>query len=285
VELGELFDRGFRIWKENVKVGVLFLSGSIFSWIPIILFAVYLLSIIGIEAVWMAIESHNGEEVLSALKIYAIPIVSVLIVAFMVSGIIYLFFELAAFRACSLAIDGRMGLGEAMSFAKRRLLTMISAEVLKTLIIVAPFALTILGFLSPVLAFIVWPAAAIASIVLAILLVYVPYAVAEGYGAVESVKASYSVARRGFMETIVIIVVVFLINMACNMVGELSFYMYGPGFYYSHSLQLLLLPVGLTALISIVLSCFIARPLGAMFYLLYFRSNVNNVENETSELL
>ncbi len=276
MELGELFDRGFRVWKENVRVGVLFLAGSILSWIPIILFAVYLLSIIGIGAVWMAIESHSEEEVLSVLKMYAIPIVSVLIVAFIISGIIYLFFELAAFRACSLAIDGRMDFGEAISFAKSKLLTMISAEILKTLIIVAPFALIPLGFISPVLALIFWPAAVILSIALAILLVYVPYAVAEGFGAVESIKASYSVARRGFIDTIVIIVVVFLINMACNMVSEFSFYMYGPFYSYSHTLQpVQLLPVGLTALISIILSSFVARPLGAMFYLLYFKDNVN----------
>lgn len=286
MELGELFDRGFRIWKDNVKVGFLFLAGSLLSWIPILIFVAFLLYLIGTEAIWVALHYHSEAEVMSILKAYALPIVSVFILSMIASFVVYEFFRLAAIRACSLSIDGRMEFGAAIEFAKRRLLTMIGAEILRYIALLAPLTLLIASFLypSPLLVLFLGLIGLILSVFLGILLVYVPYAVAEGYGAVESIKASYSVARRKLLETVVIIIVVILIHAACRMISEFSIYTATFSFYaYSHAPSCTplytpaLASLGATLIISIILVSFVAQPLAAIFYLLFFRENVSDL--------
>ncbi len=284
MELGDVFDRGFRVWRENIKVGLLFLAASIIPLIFAAIPVIALISAIGLSAL-------TG---FSSLVTYLPEFMAGLLVALALYILIYAFFKLAALKACSLAIDGRMDFGEAINFAKRKFLTFIAAEILEGIIIAAPLVIPVVLIAASYATKNVGVAAAalatmivfsIFSIVLAILLIYTPYAVAEGFGAVESLKVSYRVARRNFLETIVIAVVAFLINFACNLAGEIAAYMtlYPAYLVQSPSTQMVsvysIIPLlGVITAFTLLVSSFVAMPLTAIFYLTFLKDRLAELQ-------
>ncbi len=296
MELGEIFDTGFRIWKENIRVGLLFIASNLLSIAVIIISLLAAMYVIGFDVIELMLSGGSERELFNYVVNTLPAVIAIVFVGFLLSFVVYEFFNLAAIKACSLAIDGRMDLGNAIKYARRKLLTMIFAEILRLIIVFSPFLLVLAAFIHPSLGGFIFSAVAffVLFILFLILLVYTPYAVAEGYGATESIVASFHVARNRLGETLVILIVAILIHAACNMVGQMFSYIsslnlnaYPYTYPYSNSPPPDLMPVlavaGVSYLISILFSSFIARPLESLFFLLSFRDATGKTSGDSEE--
>ncbi len=229
MELGEIIEKSFKLWFHNLKVGFLFFAGYL---------SILVVMLIPFAVIWKV---TNGNLLLAKEVLYNYPYVIVIFFGCLfISLFISLFFYFSGIRACVLTIDENLSLREAMKYALRKYLSFLGAEILKYLILAVPtlifllfaFLFTAVSFspshthptlsdLNLPLMLLLFLIFSIVYLILLIFLVYIPYAVADGFGAIDSLKVSFKVTKNCFLNTIIILILIFAISFLCSMVARL----------------------------------------------------------------
>ncbi len=289
MELGNVIESGFRLWLSNLKVGLFFL----FSYLSTILILLIPFGILWREC--------NGNLFIAEQVVKSNPtLIASFFISLILSSLVSIYFYFAGIRACVMAIDGESSIIGAMKYALKRFLSYICAKILKILILsvsILPLILLaiptsvgrrsemfnpnyiVFGVIFVVLSIIIF-------IILLIFLVYVEYAVADGHGAVESIKVSFRTAKNCFFETIILLILLLAIGVLCNLLARLiafpfmpsfmqnpfMFYPIRPNSFLSPSYLLDIVKFSLVYLASLsLLNAFVVLPLRAFMLILNMR--------------
>ncbi len=233
MELGDVIESGFRLWLSNLKVGLFFLFSHL---------STVLILLIPFGILW---KECNGNFFIAEQVFKSNPaLIASFFISFILASLVSIYFYFAGIRACVMAIDGELSIIGAMKYALKRFLSYIGAEILKILVILisltpALFLFIILfatpnsfskepNFLISGVIFVVL--SVITFIIILIFLVYVEYAVADGHGAVESIKVSFRTAKNCFFETIILLILFFAIGVLCSLLARLIAFPFMPSF-------------------------------------------------------
>jgi hypothetical protein len=280
MDVSDVFSNGFRLWKKNYKVGIIFFAGYIVSAIIFItVMAWIVLAVIG-ENTLLKLYTHaisqtlgnNSIIIKNLIKTEFFRVLPVVIILFVALFLIHSYFLFAGIRGCVLAMDGSLSFREAFKYALKRYPKFLLAEVLSAAIVLASTLPLIAGLLlkSKYVFIISLPLTLLAVIVTAFFLTYVNYAVADGYGAVESIFVSFRTVKSSPLNTLLIIIVVVIIGAACSTISSnisLTILKLHPSPSFSYFLIALLSYY----MIFSILRSFFVMPLKAFFLLINMR--------------
>ncbi len=288
MDVSDVFSEGFKVWKKNYKVGIIFFLGNL---IPLLVFASATFWIIRtvagkelIDLLTMNLSAHSGYvsnyinyTVHSYTASHAgelLRFLQVMVVLGIVSFLIYEYFLFSGIRYCVLALDGKAEFRGAFGYALRRYLSFLAAVILKTVVVVlvtAPFiVLAIIFASSKQLALTIFSGlAAVLAVVLALFfLIYVDYAVADGCGAVESIAVSARVTKNTLLNTILIFIVAGVLGSVSFSIARLVAF----PFYMGNPTMLKILEGTFAYLmIATLLNSFIVQPLKSFFFIVNMR--------------
>ncbi len=289
MDVSDVFSEGFRVWKKNYRVGIIFFLGNL---IPLLVFASATFWIIRTVAgkeliglLTMNLSAHSGyvsnyinNTVHSYIASHAgelLTFLQVMAVLGIVSFLIYEYFLFSGIRYCVLALDGKAEFRDAFGYALRRYLSFLAAVVLKTVVVIlvtVPFIVLMIIFASSkhlALAIFLSGLAAVLAIVLALFfLIYVDYAVADGCGVVESIAVSARVTKNTLLNTILIFIVAGVLGSVSFSIARLVAF----PFYMGNLTMLKILESVLVYLMTAtLLNSFIVQPLKSFFFIVNMR--------------
>ncbi len=287
MDVSDVFSKGFRVWKKNYRVGIIFFLGNL---IPMLVFASAIFWIIRtvagkelMDLLTMNLSAHSGyvsnyinNTVHSYTASHAgelLTFLQVMAVFGIVPFLIYEYFLFSGIRYCVLALDGKAEFRGAFGYALRRYLSFLAAVILKTVIVVlvtAPFIVAISFVSSKQLALTIFLGlAAVLVMVLALFfLIYVDYAVADGCGVVESIAVSARVTKNTLLNTILIFIVAGVLGFVSFSIARLVAFPFCMG---NLTMLKILESVLVYLMTATLLNSFIVQPLKSFFFIVNMR--------------